>query len=204
MVTIAEKGPTIMPPPSSPPEPLEQIHELNRLFLRSLQACKIHDIRRMGLPRTALPPLRHAAPEQLDAAAEFPRALFQLILADAGPLPPAAPAPGGSAASRILELTIAYCAWSTSRESTYHARLFFGLGSEVIHALRTTPLSELPRLAVTRARVECAFQEAAWLWKELLVETRPEARRQLVLVALQPPLPASRAPRRFAERAGRA
>lgn len=185
--------------PNAPPEPLEQIFELNRLFLRFLQSRKLEEARRIGLPASAAGPLRAATPEQLDAAAEFPRGLFQLQLAGAGDVP-AASFESSPLPARILEMTIAYCAWSTSRESVYHARLFFGLGAEVIHALRTTPLSELPRLAISRVRIVCAFQEAEWLWRELLVETRPEARRQLVLVALQPPLPPGRALRRPAER----
>jgi len=153
----------------------------------------------MGLPASAADPLKAATPEQLDVAAEFPRGLFQLQLTGVNDGSPAG-FEGAPLPARILEMTIAYCAWSTSRESVYHARLFFGLGAEVIHTLRTTPLSELPRLAMCHARVVCAFQEAEWLWRELLIETRPEARRQLVLVALQPPLPSGRAFRRPAER----
>jgi|SRR5690554_831926 len=173
-----------------PADPLEQIHELNRLFLRSLQPRKIEALRRVGFPSGAVQALNQASPEHLDAVAAFPRALFDLVL-DAPPSPgagsPQAPMlDGPSVASRILELTIAYCAWTTSRDSAYRARLFFGLGSDVIQTLRVTPLSKLPWLALTRARVVCAFQEAEGLWRELLLETRPEARRQLVLVALQP------------------
>ncbi|HEX6994837.1 MAG TPA: hypothetical protein VF339_11900 [Gammaproteobacteria bacterium] len=179
-----------MPDSPLPAEPLEQIHELNRLFLRSLQQRKIEALRSVGFPSGAMTALRQASPEQLDAIAVFPRALFEFEL-DAQP---AGSAPQGAAldsvplASRILELTIAYCAWTTSRDSAYHARLFFGLGADVIQALRATPLSKLPWLALTRARVVCAFRGAESLWRELLVETRPEARRQLVLVALQPAL----------------
>lgn len=189
MVINGEKGPT-MPDSPLPAEPLEQIHELNRLFLRSLQPRKIESLHRIGFPAGALPALNQASPEQLDVIAEFPRALFDFVL-DASP-PPGVGSPQGvmidgpSVASRILELTIAYCAWTTSRDSAYRARLFFGLNSDVIQTLRMTPLSKLPWLALTRARVVCAFQEAEGLWRELLLETRPEARRQLVLVALQP------------------
>lgn len=178
-----------MPDSPLPAEPLEQIHELNRLFLRSLQPRKIEALRSIGFPSGAMTALRQASPEQLDAIAEFPRALFELVLdaQAAGPtVPPGTALDSVPLASRILELTIAYCAWTTSRDSAYHARLFFGLGAEVIHALQMTPLSKLPWLALTRARVLCAFRDAEGLWKELLVETRPEARRQLVLIALQP------------------
>jgi len=185
-----------MPNSPLPAEPLEQIHELNRLFLRSLQPRKIEALRGVGFPSGAMSALRQASPEQLDAIAEFPRALFDFVL-DTPPASGAAPSAAvdsAGVASRILELTIAYCAWSTSRDSAYHARLFFGLGSDVIQALRMTPLSKLPWLALTRARVVCAFRDAEGLWRELLLETRPEARRQLVLVALQPALRAAALP----------
>src|SRR5690606_25598745 len=140
----AKKGPT-MPDSPLPAEPLEQIHELNRLFLRSLQALKIETLRGVGFPSGSMSALRQASPEQLDAVAEFPRALFDFLL-DAPPVSGAAQGAASEStgvASRILELTIAYCAWSTSRESAYHARLFFGLGTEVIQTLRMTPLSKL-------------------------------------------------------------
>lgn len=172
--------------------PLEQIYELNRLFLRYLQSCKRERMLTLGLPKKAVAPLQEASSGQLEAVAEFPRALFQLVLDDPNPVGGENIFDNASLPARILELTIAYSAWSTSRESDYHARLFFGFCSEVIHALRTTPLSELPRIAVTSVRIVCAFQEAGWLWRQLVVETRPEVRRQLVLVALQPPLGAAR------------
>src|SRR5690606_6611154 len=126
---------------------------------------------------------------------EFPRALFDFLLdAPVSGAAQGATSESTSVASRILELTIAYCSWTTSRDSAYHARLFFGLGTDVIQTLRMTPLSKLPWLAATRARVVCAFADAEGLWRELLIETRPEARRQLVLVALQPALRAAALP----------
>ncbi|SRR5690606_24276082 len=180
-----------------PAESLEQIHELNRLFLRSLQQRKVEALRSIGFPSGAMTALKEASPERLDTIAEFPRALFDFVL-DAQPAgavaPHAAALDSVPLTSRILDLTIAYCAWSTSRDSAYHARLFYGLGADVIHALRMTPISKLPWLALTRARVVCAFRDAESMWRELLVETRPEARRQLVLVALQPALRAAQVP----------
>src|SRR5690606_5022282 len=126
-----------------PAEPLEQIHELNRLFLRSLQTRKMDGLSSAGFPAVALAALRRAGGEQLDAIAEFPRALFELVI-DPPPNGESSTPHGSvdvaSFASRILELTIAYCAWSASRESPYHARLFFGLGPDVIRMLRATPV----------------------------------------------------------------
>src|SRR5690606_39130354 len=150
------------------------------------QSRKMDGLSSAGFPKAAMDALRQASPAQLDAIAEFPRALFEFVIDS--PPSPGSFAPNGASTeatgytSRILELTIAYCAWTASRESPYHARLFFGLGPEVIQTLRATPVTKLPWLAMTRARVVCAFRDAECLWRELLVETRPEARRQLVLV----------------------
>src|SRR5690606_18555401 len=107
MVTIAEKGPT-MPDSSLAAEPLEQIHELNRLFLRSLQTRKAEGLCGACFPPGAVAPLRRASSEQLDAIADFPRALFELMI-DAPPSGSSAPLHGGapdtpSVTSRILEL----------------------------------------------------------------------------------------------------
>jgi hypothetical protein len=60
-------------------------------------------------------------------------------------------------------------------------------------------LADLQQLARVPQLVLCAFAGRDWLWNELLTDARPEARRQLALIALQPGLardwPARRAPR---------
>ena len=66
--------------------PLEQIYELNRLFLRYLQSCKRERMLTLGLPKKAVAPLQEASSGQLEAVAEFPRALFQLVLDDPNPV----------------------------------------------------------------------------------------------------------------------
>lgn len=180
---------------SVPADSLNQIHELNRLFLKSLQARDPAELRDSGFPVDASDLLRRTSPEQIYGLAEFPRALFNLAV-DAPADRPAAEKgvralfdPLGDAVyspRQILELTILFCAWTISRDSVYHARLFFGLTPRAVHTLRTALLSDLPCMALTAIRVECAFADSEWLWRELLSETRPEARRQLILVALQP------------------
>ncbi|HEX5421437.1 MAG TPA: hypothetical protein VFY39_15700 [Gammaproteobacteria bacterium] len=170
---------------------LEQVHELNRLFLDLLQRSGNDGLARMRFPSEAREALRSADAFQIEAAAEFPRALFRIRIAAT----PASASPALNAdfdARQILELTLLYCVWTTCRESTYQARLFFGLSPREVHALRTTPLSDLPVLASASLSLACAFGDSAWLWRELLTETRPEVRRQLILVALQPPAEAAR------------
>jgi hypothetical protein len=34
--------------------------------------------------------------------------------------------------------------------------------------------------------LQCAFDERPWFWRDLFTATRPEVRRQLTLLALQP------------------
>src|SRR5690554_5791616 len=144
---------------SVPADSLNQIHELNRLFLKSLQARDPAELRDSGFPVDASDLLRRTSSEQICGLAEFPRALFSLAVdapAEKGvsslfdPLGDAVYSP-----RKILELTILFCAWNISRDSVYHARLFFGLTPRAVHTLRTALLSDLPRMALTAIRVKC-------------------------------------------------
>jgi hypothetical protein len=173
----------------------DQFQEAYRLFLRWLQTLDDAGLRGLCFPASAGRDLRAADAAAIARLAEFPRALFRLRfmhrleggfranLAGEIDLTPLAKADAG----RVLALTILYSAWSISRDSTYRGRLLFGLTPREMHALRTTALSDLPAIALTCLKLECAFSDAEWLWRRLLTETRPEVRRQLVLVALQPP-----------------
>lgn len=186
----------------------DQVQEANRLFLHWLQTLDDAGLRRISFPLGAARELRAADSAAIGRLAEFPRALFRLSFAlrlggdarsgmasevDLTPLATADPA-------RVLALTILYSAWSISRDSVYRGRLLFGLTPREVHALRTTALSDLPVVALKSLTLECAFGDAAWLWQRLLSETRPEVRRQLVLVALQPPPETAGMTDRVAER----
>lgn len=172
-------------------EALAQVHELNRLFLGSLKSRDARGLEHVRFPQSAARALKAAPDAQIESLAEFPRALFRLRIAEEAIVAPRRPDVDADARS-ILELTILFSAWSTCRDSAYEARLFFGLATRDVRRLRAAPLSELPCMASTSVRLECAFADSAWLWRELLTENRPEARRQLVLVALQPSVEAAR------------
>jgi hypothetical protein len=74
----------------------------------------------------------------------------------------------------------------TSRLSVYQARLLLGLDTAEVEALRALPLPSLQRLACTPGLLRCALGEREWFWPTLLTATRPEVRRHLTLMALQP------------------
>jgi hypothetical protein len=129
----------------------------------------------------------------------FPHALFRLSLQPdvlAAVRDPSRGVP--DAAHHDLCFSILWAARSTSRQSAYQARLLFGLEAPDIQRLRTLPLPELQALARAPRLVLCAFADRRWLWSKLLSETRPEERRQLALIALQPGIerdwPVRRAP----------
>jgi hypothetical protein len=168
-------------------EQLQQVHELNRLFLTHLQTRLRGDLDCCGLPDAARRSLRCASAESIAAIAVFPRALFDLSLEvrdlSAGSDPLRSLADG---AHHALGLTILLCAWTLSRQSTYQARLLLGLGSRAIQRLRAMQLSDLQPLAHAPRLVLCAFAGRDWIWNELINETRPEARQYLALIALQP------------------
>jgi hypothetical protein len=188
MVISPQKQVSLMPSLAAHVEQLDQIHELNRLFLHFLRDRAQVGADCLGLARPTAAMLCYADDAALDSAAEFPRALFDLMLAGATATSGVRD-PGTSAAERsrqALNLTILLCAWNVSRQSGYRARLFLGLGRPVIHRLRTTPLSELPRLAPAPNLVAAAFPRAERLWRGLLQDERPEMRQRLALIALQP------------------
>jgi len=171
-------------------EHLEPVHELNRSFLGFLQSQARVERDCLGLPATAHPPLRAADGVLLDNVAQFPRALFQVRcdgVVGAGQEHPAI----GQRDSRYheLALSILFAARQTSRQSPYHAQFLLGLGVSQVELLRSLSLPDLGRLAAASDVVHCAFTDQDWLWHGILTDTRPESRRQLVLVALQPGLP---------------
>jgi hypothetical protein len=164
-----------------------EIRALNRLFVDFLADRARRGGQCLGLSRAAAGALRAAEPRSLAALAAFPRALFQVHV------------PRGRAArvadiqvatvdvSRyVLQVTILHSAWTLSRRNPYLARLLLGLEDRDVRDLRTLDLADIPAHCATGDTVVCAFAQYTWLWQKLLTEGRPEARRQLLLIALQP------------------
>jgi hypothetical protein len=174
---------------------LQQVHELNRAFLALLQARARQQRACLELPPGARALVAGAAGSLLDTVACFPRALFELHFA-VGAQPPRAV--DFDEAERELCLSILFTARSTSRHSAYQARLLFGLDPAGIERLAAAPLADLQQLACVPGALQCAFREPGWFWQGLLTATRPELRRQLTLMALQPAIllgwPRRRAP----------
>lgn len=167
-------------------EQLERIRELNRLFLDFLRSRARRGLDCLGLCERAKGALLAAGEAERDAAAQFPRALFALALdARAGDVSAKISALDESARNSV-NITILLCAWNISRQSAHQARFLLGLRSRTIQQLRALQLNELLRVALAPGLLRCAFAEAEWLWLQLLTETRPEVRKQLALVALQP------------------
>ena len=167
---------------------LHQVHELNRAFLGLLQS-RLRDRRScLGLPPPAHAAVATATGPLLDGVAAFPRALFRL-----GPGARAWPAGADDGADfdeaeHRLCWSILFAARHTSRHSGYQARLLLGLEAADVERLRVSPLAELQQHACAPGVLKCAFAEQAWFWQLLFTTTRPELRRHLALMALQPSL----------------
>jgi hypothetical protein len=171
------------------PDQLPQVHELNRAFLGMLQTrVRLHRPC-LGLPAVAEAPLEAAAGPLLEAAAAFPRALFEVKATGGQPRHGETP-PALDEAEHDVCFSILFAARQTSRQSAYQARLLFGLQIGDIEHLAVSGFAELRRLACTPGVVQCAFRERPWFWQSLFTATRPELRRQLTLMALQPCLTA--------------
>jgi hypothetical protein len=169
---------------------LQQVHELNRLFLTYLQSRALEGRDCLGLPDAARSLLAKTNADELGTIAEFPRALFDIELDGHRGAPARDPLRSRDESMRhALYLMIALCAWSLSRQSSYQARLLLGLESRTIQRFRAFQLSQLQPLSYLPNLVQCAFKERDWLWTGLLLDSRPEARRRLALVALQPGVP---------------
>jgi hypothetical protein len=180
-------------------EHLEPVYELNRSFLGFLQLRVQNGRDCLGLPETAPPPLRAADGVLLDGVAAFPHALFQ-VRCGRGEQPAA---PGGERDARYheLALSILLAARQMSRQSPYQAQFLLGLEAAQVESLRSLALSDVALLAAAPDVVRCAFTDRGWIWHGILTDTRPESRRQLALVALQPGLPRDWPPRRPAHSA---
>ena len=189
MARTPRNGGTKLMPATTRLEHLEPVHELNRSFLGFLQTRAQVERDCLGLPAIARQLLRAADGILLDHVAQFPRALFQ-VQCDGGV---GAGLVAGSVGERDaryheLALSILWAARQTSRQSPYQAQFLFGLGLPQIELLRSLALPDLERLAAVSNIVRCAFTGQHWLWHGILTDTRPESRRQLALVALQPGL----------------
>ena len=170
-------------------EHLEAVHELNRSFLGFLQSRARVERDCLGLPATAHAPLRAADRTLLDNVAQFPHALFQVRCHGVvGAGQELAAVGERDAGYHELALSILLAARHTSRQSPYQAQFLLGLAVAQIEFLRSLALPDLGRLAAASDIVRCAFTDQHWLWHGILTDTRPESRRQLTLVALQPGL----------------
>jgi hypothetical protein len=168
---------------------LQHVHELNRAFLQLLQSRARHERPALGLPAALRPIVAAAGGSLLDGVAGFPRALFHLELSTptrAGQAGPADRDDGFDEAEHDLSLLILLAARHTSRQSAYQARLLLGLAAADVERLCASQLADLQRLACVSGVLRCAFRERQWFWQGLFTTTRPELRRQITLMALQP------------------
>jgi hypothetical protein len=173
---------------------LPQVEELNRAFLGLLQTRVRQQGPCLGLPASAQPVLAAAGPASLEAMAAFPRVLFQLRISGRPSRPDAAAVL--DEAEHELCLLALHAARHASRQSTYQARLLFGLDATEVQQLGSAPLAALQQLAALPGMLQCAFRERRWFWEGLFTATRPELRRQLTLMALQPAVALAWPPRR--------
>ena len=169
-------------------EGLDHVRELNRLFLSFLHT-RAHERRDcLGLNATTVATLRSASGEILDRLADHPCALFRLKLDALRPQVAEAGRVQADPAQFSLQAGILNGVWHLVRRSSYSARLFLAMSDADVCLLRAMPLLDLSRLALSADLIDCAFRESEWMWAELLTETRPEYRRYLLLVGMQPNL----------------
>lgn len=175
---------------------LHQVHELNRAFLGLLQS-RVQERRScLGLPTHAQAALAAASGQVIEGMASFPRALFRVTFG-ARPWPACADdAADFDEHEHHLCLSVLFAVRHTSRHSGYQARLLFGLEAADVERLRASSLADMQQHACAPGVLKCAFGEREWFWQHLCTTSRPELKRQLTLMALQPSLAAGWPPRR--------
>jgi hypothetical protein len=183
MAKTSEKGSAM---PTGNLDYLQQLLELNRAFVGLLQARVLGERHSFGLPAAARAALRLASQPLVDAVAGFPRALFRLELVPSSRALRGDPGACHDEAEHDLTLSILHAVRHASRHSSYQARLLFGLTAPEVACLSALSLSDLQRLACVPGVLQCSFRDRPWFWQGLLTATRPELRRQLTLMALQP------------------
>jgi hypothetical protein len=173
---------------SEPPiSALDEVRQLNRLFLGFLRERAAVAAENYGLPIPAQALLEQASSAQIDAAASFPRALFRLCLpAKAGGAVHDPAVSERDAGEQVLRLVLLNAARNFSRMSGYSARLLLRLTDDEVIRLRTAEVDEVVAMSRAAGVVRAAFDDLGWLWRELLTEDRPEYRRRLLLLGLQP------------------
>ena len=178
-----------------------EVRALNRLFVDFLAGRARRGGDCLGLGRRAAVALRAADPASLETLAEFPRALFQVRVPRGRACRVADLQAAATDVSRyVLQVTILHSAWTLSRHNPYLAKLLLGLEDQDVRELATLDLAEIPAHCAAAETVVCAFAQYAWLWHKLLTESRPEVRRQLLLIALQPRVDATHSSARLSAR----
>jgi hypothetical protein len=177
---------------------LEELQELNLLFLIHLRNAAREAADCLGLPARHARRLRELPMSRLESIADFPRSLFILDLDNISAASERHVPDRLESSRRSLALTVLHSAWNMSRRRDFQARLFLRLPREALHRLRTTSLSELPLIATSPSLLHCRFAGADSMWRTLLTEDNFEMTRVLRMVALHPDVERHKPSRLFA------
>ena len=166
---------------------IDEVRQSNRLFLGYLRSRPDIAAAHFGLPAAAAELLRQATAEQVDQAANFPRALFRVTLPAVEPnVVMDSLSLAHESGLRILQLALLLNAWNLSRTSGYSARLLLRLDDTTIRRFRESEMEGILEMSRGAAVVRAAYDDLGWIWQELIVEARPERRQRLLLLGLQP------------------
>jgi hypothetical protein len=168
---------------------LEEVRQLNRVFLNYLRAEPEISREYLGLSAHAADVLERASAAEIERAADFPRTLFRLQIPAAGNAVNPDPLELVRGSTRwALHLTLLHSARHLSQISGYSARLLMRLGENDVRRLRTASVGDVLTMSLADDLVRQGFDERDWIWRELLTEDRPDVRRQLLLIGFQPEL----------------
>jgi hypothetical protein len=191
MVVNLQKGQLMSPAKLALPA-VDEIRQANSLFLHFLRSRPAQARGHFGLSARVTQLLCDADEEQIDRAADFPRALFRLGvpvepvgLSGLTPNPLHSDDGGGRL---VLQATLFLSAWNISRTSGYSARMLLRLDDRDVDCLRHSEMRDILQMSMCEHALRVAFDDLDWIWSQLLTESRPECRQRLLLFGLQPDL----------------
>ena len=173
----------------------DEIRQANSLFLHFLRSRPALAVGQFGLSPRVTEILKQADLEHIDQAADFPRALFRIRVPAECSAQDAQPVIEKDGSRQILQATLFLSAWSICRMSGYAARMLLRLDDDEVHRLRHAQMKDILQMSLNDNVMHAAFDDLDWIWNQLLTESRPECRQQLVLLGLQPGLSLGSFPR---------
>ena len=154
MVNLHRNGREMMPYDAPDSDQLEELQELNLLFLIYLRACAREGGDCLGIPTGTAARLRELSMIALQAMSDFPRSLFNVDLDNISAAREhfELPRTALEQSRQALTLTVLHSAWNMSRSREFQARMFLRLSATATRSEHRSGISRPARSCRSRRR----------------------------------------------------